>query len=619
MYHIIVLLLLLPIFIAFGQEQLYHNNKKMDIAECLQVAKEKEQAGDKKEASRFLNQAATIHWERKEYEKAIEIFEKSLALNMSINNLHGATGINSNLAMIYADLGKYETSYEYFKKVLEYRRTGTDKVSIISANINTSIVLNNLKRYNESAELLENALTLAREMNDADQMKSCYGMLSETYEKAGNVERSIHYFNLYRSFHEMVQKNKEEKYKATAEEAWLKAELLEAEKKNKELELLIKNQTIQQQQVKISEIDSANKELLESKTKQELIITLMEREKEIARLETQRQQEEAKMQLKFANTIRNIFIVGFLMVGIFAFFLYRNYKQKKAINAKLAIQNAEILEQREQILNQKSELEEAFTIIHKKNEDITNSISYAKRIQTAMLTDKDNIQKLVPESFIFFRPRDIVSGDFYWFHAIEGTKDVLLAAVDCTGHGVPGAFMSMIGCNLLNQITSEGICSPEKILEKLHYGIEQSLHTGHTEVRDGMDMAMIRLDRKRQVFEFAGAKNPVWYIQNGEIKEIRGDKMPIGGNLDTDKFIQFTLHTVPLEGVSWIYLFSDGFEDQFGGPEGKKFMKRRFKELLFNNSHLTAQQQQQNLEETIATWIGDLTQIDDILVMGIKV
>ncbi|MCS7004309.1 MAG: tetratricopeptide repeat protein [Cytophagales bacterium] len=619
MYYILIFFLLCSTRRVFAQEELYYNNKKLGIEECLAIAAEKEKLGDKKEASRFLNQAATIYWEQKEYDKAISIFERSLELNMSINNLHGATGINSNLAMIYADMGEYEKSYEYFKRVLEYRKKGTDKVSIISANINIAVVLNNLKRYNEAATYLEDALSLAREMNDADQMKSCYGMLSETYEKAGNVERSIHYFNLYRSFHEMVQRTKEAKLRETAEEARLRAELLEAEKKNKELELLVKNQMIQQQQVKISEIDSANRELLESKTKQELIIALMEREKEIARMETQRQQQEAQMQIKFANTIRNIFIVGFIVVGIFSFILYRNYKEKQRTNAQLAAQNAEILEQREKILHQKAELEHAFEIIRKKNEDITDSISYARRIQNAVLTDVENIKKLAPESFIFFRPRDIVSGDFYWFYEITPKKDMLFAAVDCTGHGVPGALMSMIGCNLLNQIVSQNILSPEKILEKLHQGIINNLQTDNTRVRDGMDVALIRIDRKRKLLEFAGAKNPVWYVKNGEMIEIKGDRNSIGEELESRKNAKFTLHSVPIENISWIYLFSDGYEDQFGGPEGKKFMRRRFKELLLQNSCLSSQEQLQQLERTLLDWMKDGYQVDDILVMGIKV
>ncbi|MCS6904961.1 MAG: tetratricopeptide repeat protein [Bacteroidia bacterium] len=596
--------------------------QKLSISECLEIAKQKEFAGDIKEATRFLNQAALIHWENKEYEPAIEIFQRSLALNISINNLHGAAGINSNLGMIYADLGNYEKSLECFQKVLAYRRTRNDKVSIISALINASVVLNNLKRHAEAAEFLEEALVLARELNDADQMKSCYGMLSETYEKAGNTERSIHYFNLYRSFHELVQKEKVKKYEALAEESRLRAELLAAQAKNQGLELLLKNKIIQEQKYQIINIDAKNRALLESKTKQELIIAVIEREKEIQKIEAQRKQEAAQAELQAASLMRNIFMGGFLAAGLFAFTIYRNYRQKKKINSQLQAQNIEIKTQGEKILQQKLELEKAYQEIHRRNIEITDSIHYAQRIQAALLTDKDNIKKYIPHSFIFFRPLHIVSGDFYWFSQTSdydprpGRK--LIAAVDCTGHGVPGALMSMIGYNMLNQLVQQHITRPDLMLTHLHHSIKNVLHIEQTQVRDGMDMVLISIDEKQEIIEFAGANNSLYYVVHSEVNEIKGDKRAIGSILEPKEGPLFTLQTLPIVPGLAIYMGSDGVQDQFGGPEGKKFMRKRLCELFVKISHLPVDEQLQALEETIDNWMGKYSQVDDMLIIGLK-
>jgi serine phosphatase RsbU (regulator of sigma subunit) len=604
------------------QSQPFYNQAKLSISECLTIARQKEEAGDIREATRFLNQAATLHWENKEYGPAIDIFQRSLSLNLAINNLNGAAGIYSNLGMLYADIGEYEKALQCFEKVLAYRKGGADKVSVISALINTSVILNNLKRFEESARLLEESLVLARELNDANQMKSCYGMLSETYEKAGNTERSIHYFNLYRSFHELVQKEKVQKLEAIAEESKLKAELLAAQAKNQELELLLKNQIIEKQQVRISDIDSKNRQLLESKSKQELIIAVIEREKEIEKIEAQRKEQAVKAELRAANLTRNIFIGGFLGLGAFAFMLFRNYQEKKKTNAKLQAQNKEILEQGQMILRQKSDLELAYQEIHQKNKEITDSLNYAQRIQSALLTDKSNLRKLVPESFIFFRPLHIVSGDFYWFSQTQASDPrpnrILVAAVDCTGHGVPGAFMSMIGCNLLNQLVREHITQPDQMLTRLHYEVKNALHAEQTSMRDGMDITLLSIDLQNKILEFAGANNPLYYILNNQINQVKVDKRAIGSLIEPENRPLFTLQTLPITPGLCVYMSSDGIQDQFGGPEGKKFMRKRVAELFLTIHALPIERQPVALEQIINNWMSGYPQIDDMLVIGLK-
>jgi tetratricopeptide (TPR) repeat protein len=207
------------------------------VEQYLALSEKNRLNGDIKEATRFLNEAAMVRWEEKNYTGAIEYFERSLLLNKQINNESGIDKINSNMGMIYSDMQNFEKSLAYFQQSLDYRKKKDLRFESVSTYVNISVVLNNLKQHNLAAQNLEEALKLATEMNDAQQMKSCYGMLAETYEKAGNEAKTIHYFGLYRTFHEMLQRNKETGYKQEIEKTKLQALLKEAENKNKELEL----------------------------------------------------------------------------------------------------------------------------------------------------------------------------------------------------------------------------------------------------------------------------------------------------------------------------------------------------------------------------------------------
>ncbi len=305
--------------------------------------------------------------------------------------------------------------------------------------------------------------------------------------------------------------------------------------------------------------------------------------------------------------------------------LYQN------LEAKVNERTAEVILQKE--------------IIEKKNEDITSSINYAKRIQDASMPRLDKIKKMLPKSFLFFKPREIVSGDFYWCaqtdpkpiydeladfeenkQAVIGFEPAktLITAVDCTGHGVPGAFMSLIGNNLLNEIViSKGITSPELILKELHKGVRNALQQAESDNKDGMDMALCVVDEKNKIVEYAGAKNQLIYIKNGELHELKADKLPIGG-AQKEKERTFTKHTISINTPTIFYVFSDGFQDQFGGPEGRKFMIKYMKELLLEIHTKPMEEQRNLLKHAIEDWMlyhphEPQRQIDDILVIGFQV
>lgn len=283
-----------------------------------------------------------------------------------------------------------------------------------------------------------------------------------------------------------------------------------------------------------------------------------------------------------------------------------------------------------QVKERTHEIEEQKKVIEEKNKDITDSINYAKRIQDAILPSKELKRQLFPESFVLFKPKDIVSGDFYYFAKAEGwdrshgNGKRIIAAVDCTGHGVPGALMSVIGNNVLNQVVLEhGITRPAEVLQRLDAGVRALLKKNKEgQAQDGMDIALCCFDGQpdNYAFEYAGAQRPLWIVRHdtGQPEEIKADKFSIGGTHAGDKKI-FTNHTVRVKKGDCIYIFSDGYADQFGGNEGKKFMSRKFKDLLASIHQLPMDEQEKALDDAIEKWRGNTVQVDDILVIGVRI
>lgn len=287
-------------------------------------------------------------------------------------------------------------------------------------------------------------------------------------------------------------------------------------------------------------------------------------------------------------------------------------ENERNLGQKVMERTAEVVRQKEEIEKQSQQIEEYFI-------QVTDSIKYAKRIQDAILPPEGFVKEVLPESFILFRPKAIVSGDFYW---IEKVKDkIFFAAVDCTGHGVPGAFMSIVGSNNLKQaLITTGGQSPSNILNELNKGVTETLHQKeeNSTSKDGMDVAMCSINFKNLELEYAGAFNPLYIIRNDKIIQFKGNKFPIG-SYSTEELMCFSNEKVQLEKGDRVYIFTDGYPDQFGGPKGKKFMYKRFRETLLKYSKLPMQEQKEVLNNTLMEWMGEEEQVDDILVMGVKV
>ena len=287
-------------------------------------------------------------------------------------------------------------------------------------------------------------------------------------------------------------------------------------------------------------------------------------------------------------------------------------ENERILEDKVRQRTAEVVAQKEEINEQRMQIEEYFV-------QVTDSIKYAKKIQEAILPPESFVKRLLPDSFILYRPKDIVSGDFYWLGEV-GEK-VFFAAVDCTGHGVPGAFMSIVGYNQLKQalIITEG-SSPAEMLNQLNKGVTETLHQKDADStsRDGMDIAMCSLNMETLELEYAGAFNPLYLLREGEIVQFKADKFPIGSSVNA-KHNAFTNHSIQLEKGDQLYIFSDGYADQFGGSRGKKFMYKRFRELLLSVEKQSLNKQREVLHESLYEWMQGEEQVDDILVMGVRV
>lgn len=294
--------------------------------------------------------------------------------------------------------------------------------------------------------------------------------------------------------------------------------------------------------------------------------------------------------------------------------LHRIERQKEKLEYLVKQKTSEVFEQNIALEKQKNKLDS-------QNLNLTNSINYAKRIQEAILPPKEEIQIHLPDFFIFYQPRDIVSGDFYWFTETRGK--IMMAAIDCTGHGVPGAFMSMIGNDLLNEVVNvRNITDADHILNYLHRGVNHTLKQNDAfgANRDGMDMTICVIDKKEKQVQFAGAKNPLFYWQNGQLNEIKGDKLPIGGHTmrwETER--TFTKHIISIETETIFYMFSDGYQDQFGGEINKKFGRMRMRELIKAHNDLPLEKQKEYFQTAFFEWKGQEEQIDDILLVGFRV
>ncbi|MCC7302622.1 MAG: tetratricopeptide repeat protein [Bacteroidia bacterium] len=507
----------------------------------------------------------------KEFQDAREIIERTGDMRKL------STALN-NIASTYAYMGDWQGSYNTFKEALELHRSqgSWEGVSMVMFNISTPLM--KMGKVNEAMMMLDSSIMISKSKGYLHNLGVAYQNKAELlmqlkrwndaeeYVKKGiEIAREFKegdvLISLYHSAHKIYEQKGD--YKGALHYFTLSTELRDS----------------------LVNVERLKVEATEKEFEKEMV----QKEKDL--LNKEKELEEQR--------VKNTRMAGALMLAALAVVivvLYLRYLGKQKSNRILQEMNA---------------------IIAQKNKDITDSISYASRIQQAILPEKEMKFRLFPEAFVLLLPRDVVSGDFYWFGERNG--DRIIAAVDCTGHGVPGAFMSMIGNAFLNQIVLEdGITDPGQILNRLREKVKHSLkQTGaEDDSRDGMDAALCVISPGNKV-KYAGANNPLWIFRNdGTFSDIKPDKLPVGTALVTER--PFTTHSVDLSAGDLVYIFSDGFADQFGGSNNKKMTNRKFREFIQGISRLSCREQEEKLRAWFTEWKGAFEQTDDVLVIGVR-
>ena len=589
LFTAIIITLFFSLIHIAGYSQIF-NYTPEQVEEYKTSAYNHFKGGNYNEAARRFSDLGFYYWEKNEFQNAIKYFKESVKANENIGNINAVRHIYNNFGQIYYELREFDSSIEYQKKGLEIARSQNRRAEIASSLINLATTKTEINQHQKAIDNLEEALVIATELNELIMLRSCYALLGRNQDALGNNEKARENYDLFDIVRSRIQ---EEQAQKAQEEAAQKVEFAEAERKATAEELTERQRELVTTRESLQEIEQVSRE-------RQLQIDLMEQERLLLERERMLQQE----QIRREKLLRNVLLSGSGFVVVFALLILYALLEKRKANKKLSV---------------------AYTKIYKQNENITNSIAYAQRIQEAILPVENSFKDFFNDSFIFFKPRDVVSGDFYWFRKItakdnpEYENAIVVAAVDCTGHGVPGAFMSMIGVNFLENITRRGIIEPAKILNELHKTIRKSLKQQKNDNRDGMEMSIAVIRDNYKKLEFAGAKNPLIYISKEEMNIIKGDPAPIGGLQLEDERI-FTNYVIDIKQPTAFYLYSDGFADQFGGPEGDKFSSKRLRDIFEMNAKKPMPVQKDIVVNTFEDWkAGIYNQLDDILVLGFRV
>ncbi len=485
---------------------MYHTLEMLDSAEYYYIkavdfnTKRADEAG----MANSLDRLATLYMHRKNYPGAVKILERSLGLKLKFND-------QEQLATTYLNLAEANYGFHREPKAMEY---------------------------------LQKAIVIAKNKHLVEHLEYCYKLEGVFYRALGNFQMSVGSYENYMKLHDSLITATNNRTAAELEEQY------QNEKKQKEIELLNKDKTIQENDLK-----------------------------------TQKQ-------------FNYFIVIVAFMLAVTVFFIFRGLRQKQKDNTALAEKNSIISEQKH--------------LVEEKNREILDSINYAKRIQQSLLANEQMLKQYLPNHFVFFKPKDIVSGDFYW--AAKEGDNFYLAICDSTGHGVPGAFMSLLNIGFLAEaIKEKGISSPEKIFDYTRQRLIESISKDGQ--RDGFDGILVCFDLKHKKITYSAANNSPVLLQDGKLTHLPMDKMPVGLGERKQDFSIFTIDYTP---GSVVYFYTDGYADQFGGPKGKKFMYKKLNELLFTNTYKSLEDQKHILQETFESWRGALEQVDDVCVIGIK-
>jgi len=580
--------------------------------------------GNKKLEARCLNKLGDFYWYSGDYPLASRHYYTALYLFEELHEQKEIAVSYRNIGWIYLGQKNYAQSGYYFRKALDQMKKYGKQQDLIPCYDDLGILYRTTGNYAKAISCFQQTIKLGRKFGNQKAVAGGTSDLATTYLKMGRYETARTFYLEAIALHEQISDQYNlctayiglgECYIALKDSDQAMSYLLKANKmsadnhyKNPEIEslkhlgraaMLAQKPTVaydyMYRYASLSDSmhdDNQNRQMHEMSAKYESD----KQDADIRYLQKQEQfmNERLNKEIKFKTYM--LIFSGIVLILTFSFF--RSYRDNKKANRHLS---------------------RAYAEIESKNKDISDSINYARQIQRARLPDHDLINRLFRESFGLFKPKDIVSGDFYWFAELKNGKTAF-AAADCTGHGIPGAFMSLIGIDTLHQAMIENeLANPAEILSFSNVSLKKALRQNDefSASRDGMDIALCILDREKMELCYAGAHRPLIIIRNDEITEIKATKHAIGGLTPDNQ--QFDMHTLPVESNDMIYVFTDGYADQFGGHCDKKYTTRKFKELLLSIYTRPAKEQEKMLDIVFEAWRGTTEQVDDVLVMGIRV
>jgi len=552
-----------------------------------------EEIGDKKGVAHRLSNIGLIFQEQGNYEQAIKYHKKSLKISDENGNQRGIAAAYNNIASNYKNTTQHKKALNYYRKALHIFHEIGDKRGIAGSLHNIGTVSFKEFYYDSVIIYCTKSLNIRKEIGDQNGIANSLNAIGNAHIKKGNIndaiscyKESLKILKKINTLH-LIDKNSESLYKALKQTGEFK-------------EALEMHELFMESKDSLSKMD-AKKELYKFEVEKEFelqklgdsLLYMEEIHLKSEQINTQNEKIEKEKTIKYSLFLGMFIVIAMLLV------IFKNLRK--------TIKQKGVIEQ------QKAQVELAHDELEEKNQEIIDSIIYAKRIQSAILPPMKVVKEYLKESFILYKPKDVVAGDFYWMEQKNGK--VLFAAADCTGHGVPGAMVSVVCNNGLNRSVREhGLTIPGEILDKTREIVVQEFKKSEEDVKDGMDIALCSIEGMK--LQYAGAYNPLWIIRNGEIIETKANKQPIG---QFDNPEPYTTQSFDLEQGDAIYIFSDGYVDQFGGERGKKFKAKAFRDLLLSIQDKAMEEQKKSIDEAFETWKGDLEQIDDVCVIGVRV
>ena len=612
-----------------------NGNYKKSIAQyqlCADIFKEINLPQDE---AIILSNIGSIYDEMGDIQSCLDYYDRSLKIKKEIGDSVGLGSSYNNIGYIHAEQGNHEKAFEYHSKALEIRTLIGDKKGICNSRNNIGLYYSEKKEYRKALNYHLETLTLRFELNVSGDIANSYRNIAWNYWNLDEVDSALTNMNRALKFAELSQSDASisttnssigafylqlgdyekslyhsEKAKAIAVD-FENPDLIRRATKNlyqiyehkKDFKKAFENYKLYIQMRDSLENKENYRITLKASAQYEYELKQAELEKEqaITNLAFEKELEVEKERKNKQKIITYFAVGGLVLVAVFLVFIFNRLKLTRR--------------QKEEIDGQKQELEATHEQLAEHHKEISDSIIYAKRIQEAILPAMSSMNESLGDGFVLYIPKDVVAGDFYWMETVGDV--VYFAAADCTGHGVPGAMVSVVCSNALSKsLIEEQKLDTGELLDKTRDLVIERFAKSGEEIKDGMDISLCALNKKTRQLNWSGANNPLWLIRNGECLETKADKQPIG-NFGSAQ--PFQSHQFQLEADDILYIFTDGLQDQFGGEKGKKFKPKQIREILITNAHLSMTEQGQILSDRFHSWKGEMEQVDDICMIGVKI